>query len=109
MPIIRSEESKSYTSISTYHLRDKKLSLKAKGLLTIMLSLSGGEYSLKEICKICNEEEITINTILKELEKGGYIDIRKNTESNSNNDYVYTVYEYLPFNTFNIKSNTNKR
>lgn len=106
MAIFRSEESKNYTSISTYHLRDKNLSLKAKGLLTIMLSLPNEDYSLKEICKICNEDEIIINTMVKELEQRGYIDIKKNTESNSNNDYVYTVYEYLPFNT---KSKKDKR
>ena len=56
MAVIRIEKNKNYTVMSNYHLRDKNLSLKAKGLLSIMLSLpEGWHYNVRGLASICKE------------------------------------------------------
>ena len=54
--------------MSNYHLRDKNLSLKAKGLLSFMLSLpENWNYSLNGLCAKSKEQETVIKNTLKEL------------------------------------------
>lgn len=56
MSVFRIEKTKDFTVMSNYHLQDKKLSLKAKGLLSYMLSLPDDwDYSLRGLCAICLE------------------------------------------------------
>ena len=60
--------------MSNYHLRDRELSLKAKGLLSMMLSLPDDwDYSIAGLVAICKENETDIKAILNELEKLKYI------------------------------------
>ena len=74
MGIFRVEKVKDYTTISNYHLRDKNLSLKAKGLLTLILALpEDWNFTIRGLSAICKEGAESIGTSLKELEKGGYI------------------------------------
>ena len=70
MGIFRVEKVKDYTTISNYHLRDKNLSLKAKGLLTLILALpEDWNFTIRGLSAICKEGAESIGTALKELEK----------------------------------------
>lgn len=95
--VFRIEKNSNYTVMSNYHLRDKHLSLKAKGLLSWMLSNNDDwDYSIAGIVACCKEGETTINTALKELQDNGYVEVKKimpNKESNRIH-YEYFVYEY---------------
>ena len=56
MSVFRVEKNKNYTTMSNYHLRDRNLTLKTKGLLSIMLSLpEDWDYSIKGLVSICKE------------------------------------------------------
>ena len=56
MAVFRIERTKNYTVMSNYHLRDKALSLKSKGLLSMMLSLpEDWNYTTRGLAKICKE------------------------------------------------------
>lgn len=71
------EHLKDFTVMSNYHLRDRKLSLKAKGLQSLMLSLPPTwDYTLKGLSAICGDGVDSISSALKELENAGYV-IRK--------------------------------
>lgn len=74
MPVIRVEKNKNFTVMSNYHLQDKELSLKAKGLLSCILSLpEKWDYSVAGLSAICKEGTDCIRTTILELEKRGYI------------------------------------
>ena len=70
----RVERSKDYTVMSNHHLRNKELTLKAKGLLSQMLSLpEDWDYTLKGLAAINRESIDAIRTAVLELEQAGYI------------------------------------
>ena len=70
MAIFKIEKNKNYTVISNYHLRDKKSSYKAKGLLSFMLSLPiDWDYSINGLVSISKEGIKAIGNILQELQK----------------------------------------
>ena len=74
MAVIRVEKNKNYTVMSNYHLRDKNLSLKAKGLLSYMLSLPDDwDYSVRGLVSCLKEGKDSIQAALHELEKYGYL------------------------------------
>ena len=74
MAKIRVERNKGYTVMSNYHLKDKTITLKSKGLLSMMLSLPDEwHYSTRGLAAICKEGVDAIGAALKELEKAGYI------------------------------------
>lgn len=81
--------------MSNCHLRDKRLSLKAKGLLSQMLSLpEDWDYTLAGLCYINRESKDAIRTAIHELEQAGYIRRRQTTDSSgkfAGNEY--TIYE----------------
>ncbi len=75
MAVFKVEKNKGYTCMSNYHLRDKKLSLKAKGLLSQMLSLPDNwDYTLAGLASINKESIDAIRTAVLELENAGYIE-----------------------------------
>ncbi len=91
--IFRVEKTKDYTIMSNYHLREKKMSLKAKGLLSWMLSNDDGwDYSIKGIVANCKENETAIKSTLQELQEFGYLEIRKCLP---NKDISVIHYEYI--------------
>ena len=95
MGVFRVEKVKDYTTISNYHLRDKRLSLKAKGLLTMILALpEDWNFTIRGLSAICKEGVESIGTALKELEKGGYL-VRKRVRvaDGRMNDTEYNFYE----------------
>ena len=69
MAVIRVNKSKNYTVMSNYHFKDKNMSLKAKGLLSMMMSLPDNwNYSVEGLVTICKESKTSIQSTLKELE-----------------------------------------
>lgn len=94
MPIIRTEKISNYTVMSNYHFQDKRLSLKAKGLLSLVLSLNDNwTFSIRGLIKICKEEKTAINNILKELVKYNYLKIDKCNDKSGKYYYIYSFYE----------------
>ena len=98
MSVFRVEKNSNYTIMSNYHLRDQNLSLKAKGLLSYMLSLpEDWDYSLNGLCAICKESEGAIKSTLKELKDNGYLVIEKVRGEKGYFEYNYIIYEH-PYN-----------
>lgn len=99
MEIIKIVKNNNYCVMSTYHLRDDKLSLKAVGLLSKILSLrTDWNLSIKGLSKICKESEDSISKIINELIDNGYI-IRNCKRENGKFIYEYIIYE-IPVNDF---------
>ena len=95
MAVFRVERTSDYTVMNNYHLRDKRLSLKAKGLLSQMLSLpEDWDYTLAGLCYINRESKDAIRTAICELEQAGYIRRRQTIDSGSKfAGNEYTIYE----------------
>ncbi len=72
--VFRVQKNANYTTMSNYHLKDRRLSYKAKGLLSVILSLPDEwDYSLKGLACISNDGVDSVRSTVKELEKFGYI------------------------------------
>ena len=97
MSVHRANKDKNFTVISNYHLQDKKLSLRAKGLLSLMLSLPDEwEYSINGLVSICKESEKTVEKALKELKDLGYLEVIKippNQSKTGRFEYSYEIFE----------------
>lgn len=95
MAVFRVEKNKDYTVMSNHHLRNTDLSLRAKGLLSQILSLpEGWDYTIAGLAKINKEGKDAVRAAVQELEKAGYIERRQKMDSGgkfSSNEYV--VYE----------------
>ena len=95
MAVFRVEKTKDYTVMSNHHLKNKNLSLKAKGLLSQMLSLSDEwDYSLKGLASINKESVDAVRTAVLELEEAGYV-VREQTRAAQGtfSQTAYTIYE----------------
>ena len=95
MAVFRVERNKGYTVMSNHHLRNKELSLKAKGLLSQMLSLpEDWDYTLAGLSHINRESIDAIRTAVWELEKAGYITRRQGRDAKGKMATIeYTIYE----------------
>ena len=95
MAVFRIEKTRDYTVMANFHLRDISLSLKAKGLLSLMLSLpENWDYTTKGLAQICKDGVDSICATLKELEKAGYIQRRRvRNEMGRLTDLEYTILE----------------
>ena len=95
MPIFRVERNKGYTVMSNHHLRNKDLTLKAKGLLSQMLSLpEDWDYTLKGLALINREKIDAIRQAIRELEQAGYIvRSRERDERGRLRGADYVIYE----------------
>ena len=95
MAVFRIERTRDYTVMSNHHLKDTALSLKAKGLLSMMLSLPDEwNYTTRGLAAICKEGVDAIGGALRELEKAGYI-VRRQLRGPGGriSDTEYTIYE----------------
>lgn len=92
MAVFRVERTQNYTVMSNYHLRDRRLSLKAKGLLSLMLSLpEDWDYTLAGLARISLEGKDAIRAAVVELEQAGYVQRRQTTDKAgkfSSNEYI---------------------
>lgn len=90
--IMRVEKTRNYTVMSNYHLTDRRLSLKAIGLLSKILSLPDGwDYTIAGLTQICCEGKAAVATAIKELEAAGYIErcqLRSDNGSFSGTEYI---------------------
>ena len=95
MSVFRVEKTKGYTVMSNHHLRNHALSLKAKGLLSQMLSLPDDwDYTLQGLAQINKESIDAIREAVRELERAGYIErSRERDERGCLRGTVYTIYE----------------
>lgn len=94
MSVFKIEKNKEYTIMSNYHLRDRNLSYKAKGLLSFMLSLpEDWDYSLKGLCAISKESRDGIRAILNELKDNNYLKIERVRNDKGLFEYNYLIYE----------------
>ena len=100
MAVFRVEKTKDFTVMSNYHLRDKNLSLKAKGLLSQMLSLpEEWDYTLTGLACINKESKDAIRSAVNELEQAGYITRRQTTTADGRfgcNEYLIRERPVLP-------------
>ena len=93
--VFRIERNRDYTVMSNHHLRDTELSLKAKGLLSMMLSLpEEWNYTTRGLAAICKEGADCIGSALRELEQAGYI-VRSRIRDSKGKivDVEYIIYE----------------
>ena len=110
MAVFRVERNTGYTVMSNHHLRNKELSLKAKGLLSQMLSLpEDWDYTLAGLSHINREKIDAIREAVKELEKAGYIlrHIRAAAAARAGSSYQRRTAAYIGF-TCVGKSNIGK-
>lgn len=106
MAVIRVHKNANYTVMSNYHFKEKKMSLKAKGLLSLMLSLPDDwDYSINGLATLSKDGRDSVMSALKELEQFGYLErTRITNDLGQFKGYDYDIYE-LPQ---EIKSDTEK-
>lgn len=97
MATYRVHKTKDYTVMSNTHFRDRNMSLKAKGLLSLMLSLPDDwDYSINGLVAICKENETVVKSSLNELKQLGYLVVTKlnpNETPSGRFEYLYDIYE----------------
>lgn len=95
MAVFRVEKSRDFTVMSNHHLRNTALTLKAKGLLSLMLSLPDKwDYTTKGLSRICKEGIDSISTALLELEAEGYLTRERVRDPHGRlGDIEYTIHE----------------
>lgn len=97
MAVFKINKTRDYTVMSNHHLKDKNLSLRGKGLLSVMLSLpEGWDYSIEGLCKILKESETAVKSALKDLKECGYLVVTKkyaNETKSHHIEYEYDIYE----------------
>ena len=95
MAVMRVEKNQNYTTMSNYHLQDTRLTLKAIGLLSKILSLPDDwDYTVAGLASICKEGKDAVRSALEELETAGYIERRQTHAADGSfagNEYI--VYE----------------
>jgi hypothetical protein len=93
--VFRVEKSRDFTVMSNHHLRNGALSLKAKGLLSLMLSLPDTwDYTTRGLSCICKEGVDSISTALGELERAGYLTRERVRDPHGRlGDIEYTIHE----------------
>lgn len=92
--VFKINKAEDYIVMSNYHLRDNNLSLRAKGLLSLMFDLPRKwDYSIKGLCQICKEGRDSIIAILNELRDSGYLEIESFRDSKGRYKSIYNIYE----------------
>lgn len=95
MAVFKIEKQKNCTVMSSYHLQDKTLSFKAKGLISFILSLPEvWDYSLKGLVAVSKENLKAIRTILNELKGYGYLEIKQARGEKGYYKYEYIIREF---------------
>lgn len=82
MSVIRVHKTANFTVMSNYHFKERKMSLKAKGMLSLMLSLpEDWDYTVAGLVTLSSDGKDSVNSALKELEKFGYLTRTRVTNS----------------------------
>jgi hypothetical protein len=91
---MRIEKTSNYTVMSNYHFKEKNMTLKSKGLLSLMLSLPDNwDYSVGGLCSLCKENLSAIKSALKELREFGYLTMTKH-HCDGRYEWEYVIHEY---------------
>lgn len=95
MAVFRVHKNENYTVLSNYHFKEKGMSLKAKGLLSLMLSLpENWDYSAAGLVTLSKDGKDSVNAALKELEKFGYLRRTQAIDANGKfSGYNYEIFE----------------
>lgn len=95
MAVFRVHKNENYTVLSNYHFKEKGMSLKAKGLLSLMLSLpENWDYSAAGLVTLSKDGKDSVNAALKELEKFGYLRRTQAYDENGKfGGYNYEIFE----------------
>ena len=94
MGVIRVLHNENYTTMANYHLRDDRLSLRAMGLMSKMLSLPDDwDYTVAGLAAICKEGREAVRKVLMELEEAGYLERDQSREGGRFSGYDYTLHE----------------
>ena len=95
MAVFRVHKNENYTVLSNYHFKERRMSLKAKGLLSLMLSLpEGWDYSAAGLVTLSKDGKDSVNAALKELEKFGYLRRTQAIDTGGKfSGYNYEIYE----------------
>lgn len=95
MAVFRVQKNKDYTVMSNTHLRDIRLTLKAKGLLSLMLSLPDGwDYSINGLCELSKDGYESVMNALREIEKFGYLKRTRATDGHGKfAGFDYDIFE----------------
>lgn len=95
MPFFRVNKTKDYTIMANHHLKNRDLSLKAKGLLSVMLSLpEDWHFTVHGLASICKEGRDSISGAVRELEEAGYIVRHRLRDKEGHiNGLEYIIYE----------------
>lgn len=97
MAVFRVHKTRDFTVMSNHHLRDRNLTLKAKGLLSVILSLPDDwKYSIAGLAAICKEGTSAVKSALQELTDAGYVTVTKlypNQTETGRIEYVYDIHE----------------
>ena len=111
MGVFRINKTQDYVVMSNHHLRNKNLTLKAKGLLSQMLSLPDDwDYTLAGLTHINKESIDAVRTAVWELEKEGYIEkTRERDDKGKLGGTIYNIYELPQKNTLDPKPQTEKK
>lgn len=103
MAVFKINKTRDYTVMSNHHLKDKNLSLRGKGLLSVMLSLpEEWDYSIEGLCKILKESETAVKSALKDLKECGYLVVTKKYANETKSHHI--EYEYDIYETPNLQS-----
>lgn len=108
--VFRVEKNREFVVMHHGFLREKEMSLKAKGLLALCLALPDNwNYSLNGLCAICKESQTSIRSALKELETFNYLKRNRLQNDKGHFIYEYVIYE-LPHseNLYTAKRHTEK-
>lgn len=109
--VFRVEKNREFVVMHNRFLREKGMSLKAKGLLALCLSLPDDwQYSLNGLCAICKESQTSIRSALKELETFYYLERKRHKDDKGQFVYEYIIYE-TPYtdNRYTDKQHTEKQ
>jgi hypothetical protein len=92
--VFRVEKNREFVVMHNKFLREKGMSLKAKGLLALCLALPDDwEYSINGLCAICKESQTSIRSALKELETFYYLKRERRKDDKGQFIYEYIIYE----------------
>lgn len=93
MSVFRVEKNRNYTVMSNHHLKDKKLSFKAKGLLSYMLSLPDDwDYSIEGLCTVGKDSKSAIKSALQELKYNNYLVVNRLMPNESKSGRIESEY-----------------
>ena len=106
MAVFRVDKTRDYTVMSNHHLRNTSLSLKAKGLLSLMLSLPDTwDYTTKGLARICKDGIDSICAGVRELEEQGYVVRERIRGSNGQLGAI----EYMPSGIYGMQKQSGRR